>query len=102
VFKIGRERLPDGTILMAGILTSGATLPYVWFLIPAFVRSRVAYVLTAESFAVAVETAILWFVLKTSPALSLMLSVGSNAASFVVGQFLRVLHGGTWAAFFRG
>ncbi len=79
----------NGTILSAGIIGSTATLPYVWFVLPAFIGSFRPYVLTAEVLVIVAEAAIFMIILQFGPGRALAVSALCNAASFVVGEIIK-------------
>jgi hypothetical protein len=79
------------TILICSLLSSGLTLPYVWFLWPAFVRNFVLYAVLAEAFAIVAEAGIFMVILRISPATAFGLSVLCNACSAVFGKLLATL-----------
>ncbi len=87
-FKIGRKKLPSSLLLFAGIIASSATLPYVWFVLPAFAASHSAFVFAAEFFAIAAESAAYFFILKIDFNKALAISFACNAASFLLGVAL--------------
>jgi len=76
------------TILICGLLSSGLTLPYIWFLWPAFVKNFVLYAVLAESFAIIVETGVFMAILHVSMPIALGLSALCNLCSFGVGKVI--------------
>ena len=72
-------------IIFTGILSSFATLPYVWFIFPAFIFDQNLYIMTSESFAVITETLIFRHLLKLKFKNSLLLSLACNMISFAAG-----------------
>jgi hypothetical protein len=74
-------------ILFVGTLASSLTLPYVWFVVPPYIHSRY-YVHVAELFAVIVEAVIYNRLLETRIGVSLVLSLVTNAVSFLTGWLL--------------
>ena len=79
-------------LVFTGIVCSFATLPYVWFIFPYLIENQTLYVITAELFAVVVETIIYYYVFKYTHKLSLknsfVLSFLCNLASFLVGVLI--------------
>ena len=73
-------------ILITGALCSGFTLPYVWFLLPAFIHSKTAFALTAEAWAVIAEAVVIMWALRMKPAHSFLVSLACNACSFLLGK----------------
>jgi hypothetical protein len=86
IYKIDK---PLNTLLFTGVFASFATLPYVWFIFPAFISVRWAYILSAESFAVIVETLIIHYNLKTGYSRSFILSLVCNMVSFGIGLIIK-------------
>src|SRR4030042_268260 len=87
-YNIPQEQISTTLILFGGILSSGATLPYVWFVLPVFVKSFLLYTLVAESFAVLAEAGIFRMLFRIAPPKALLLSVICNLGSFGVGRLL--------------
>ncbi len=79
------------SLLPAGIVATALTLPYVWFVIPFFIRGRIPYLLFSETFAVIVEGFLYWFILKVKLRMGLLVSLIANAASFIALYFLDFL-----------
>ena len=73
--------VPVTQIIFTGILATGLTLPYLWFVLPQFIGATY-YILMGELFVIAVESVILNQILRTRPGLSIALSLVMNAASF--------------------
>lgn len=82
-----KQNIPNLKILYTGILSSFATLPYVWFIFPAFISSQTGYIITSESFAVIAETIIFYTFLKTRFRNAFILSLLCNVVSFTIGFF---------------
>jgi hypothetical protein len=87
-YRVPQSSLPTRIILFGGVLCSCATLPYVWFVFPAFISHFYAYTFVAEAFAVSAETIIIFFLLRLSLKRSFWLSVICNGCSFLVGQYV--------------
>lgn len=85
-FKAKQEEVPFRLILFTGFFNSFATLPYVWFIIPFFIRDFFPYAVTSELFALGLETVFYYFILKTSWRRSFLLSLICNSCSFLFGQ----------------
>ena len=75
-------------ILSVGLLTSFATLPYVWFIFPNIIEDFYLYMFCVESFAVIAETGIISFALKERLSTSFICSFISNMISFLVGLII--------------
>lgn len=61
------------------------TLPYVWFLWPAFIRERNWYIISSESWVVMTEALFYVFTLKLKPPRALLFSIILNSFSVAVG-----------------
>ncbi len=88
VYRIEAAQLRGTLMLFGGILASAATLPYVWFVFPAFIPSPVVYVCVAEIFAVCAETVILRCLFSLSCARSFWLSLVCNLCSYLCGEMI--------------
>lgn len=69
-------------------LASLFTLPYIWFVAPELIKNRWLFGISAELFALIMES--IWYILalKISAKNALILSFLTNLASFLVGLFL--------------
>jgi len=85
LFKMKAKEAPDALLLFCGIALSLDTLPYVWFIFPAFLGSGAAYVAAAELFAFAAEAVGYKIILHTNWKRAAALSLICNAASFLLG-----------------
>lgn len=84
-----RTSRADTLLLVAvGLIGSALTLPYVWFVFPAFLKSRVLYVPIVELFALSVESIIIWILVKCPFVKAVVLAVLCNAVSFSSGLWL--------------
>ena len=88
-----RNKLPAKLIIFAGVFCSFATLPYAWFVLPAFIRPYSLIVPAAEISVALAEALMLWFILKISAKEALIASFLCNAASFAFGLLLFPLLG---------
>jgi hypothetical protein len=73
-------------ILITGIACSGFTLPYIWFILPAFISGKTPFTIIAETWAVIAESIIIMWALKMKPVKSFLISFVCNAASFLLGK----------------
>ena len=86
LYKLPDAQLSRALILIGGMLASGATLPYVWFVFPAFILNHALYTILVETFAVVAETAIFTALFRMNWKKALLLSACCNAASFIAGK----------------
>jgi hypothetical protein len=73
-------------ILITGIVCSGFTLPYIWFILPAFVSEKTVFAIIAETWAVIAETVIIMWALRMNALKSFLISFVCNASSFILGK----------------
>jgi hypothetical protein len=74
-------------IVMTGIVCSGFTLPYIWFIFPAFIHEKAVFAVFAESWAVIAEAIIIMWALRIKVLKSFSISFICNMASFILGKF---------------
>ena len=87
--------LPLRQILIAGIFSTFATIPYVWFVFPnMFDWPRSTALLYSEPFITIVEAVFYSLFLKTNWKTSLIVSIAANLTSFFLGPLLRAY--GLW------
>jgi len=70
------------------ILASCLTLPYVWFIFPAFIQNRIAYIAVVETFAFVMEGIWYFLSLKINLKKALLFSLIINAISFLIGLLI--------------
>jgi hypothetical protein len=87
LLKKSFQPVPSLTVVLAGIVATSLTLPYVWFIIPFFIRDRILYLIVSETFAVLVEGFLFCFLLKLKVRMGLLVSLVANAASFIALYF---------------
>lgn len=85
VFKV--HRVSAWRILGAGLLASGLTLPYLWFLLPSILTTANGIYL-GEVLVFLVEALLYRWLLGLSYTKALLLSFTANAISFLLGLFL--------------
>ncbi|MFZ2205302.1 MAG: hypothetical protein WAV23_01810 [Minisyncoccia bacterium] len=78
------------TIFFVGVLASALTLPYLWFILPAFVFDRTIYLLLGESLVFLIEAFIYLKLLKLKPLDSFIVSLVANSASIVAGLLFKL------------
>ncbi len=75
-------------IFFVGILASALTLPYLWFVLPAFVYNRNIYLIVGETSVILIEAIIYWRLLKLKLIDSLIVSLLANVTSIITGILL--------------
>lgn len=87
-FKDDGEKISTILLFFTGFLSSFATLPYLWFIIPLFIKIRIQYILFGESFVILLESLVIFFLLRVSLKKSFYISFICNILSFIVGSIL--------------
>ncbi|MBN1226769.1 MAG: hypothetical protein JXA79_07235, partial [Deltaproteobacteria bacterium] len=90
--KKGRQELSNQLLLFTGIFCSFATLPYLWFVLPYYLRDKSYYlfIIVGEISVTLIESVIIYFVLRLNYRRSLVISVLCNVVSVAFGMlFLR-------------
>ena len=75
-------------ILLAGITASFATLPYLWFIIPLWIKTKLYYVIFSEGLAIVLESFILYGILRIKYSYALGLSAACNIISWLIGLLI--------------
>jgi hypothetical protein len=76
-------------ILLTGIVASFSTLPYLWFILPLFIKTKIWYVLISEISAVVIESVIILGLLRINYAKSILISIACNMTSFLIGLLIK-------------
>lgn len=84
-----KDKPANWLLLITGIVTSMATLPYLWFIIPIFIHSKLWYNLVCESLAVGVESVIILALLRIKFSKALLVSLICNMASYGIGWLIK-------------
>ena len=71
-------------IIIAGLIASILTLPYLWFVLPAYLSS-LKYIIIGELLVVLIETLIYWNLLNIKFNKALLISFICNLISFLIG-----------------
>ena len=79
------KRISNFLLLFTGFLCSFATLPYLWFIMPFLIRTRIPYILFGEFFVILIESFIIFFLLRINYKKALIISLICNLASFLLG-----------------
>lgn len=83
-----RREISIGKIILIGLLASALTLPYLWFILPAYISNRALYIWLGEASVILVEAVIYYRFLKLRLLDAGMVSLIANVASVVVGLVL--------------
>jgi hypothetical protein len=73
-------------IVVTGIVCSGFTLPYIWFILPKFICGKPLFAVIAETWAVVAEAVIIMWALRIKTLQSFLVSFICNAVSFILGK----------------
>ncbi len=82
------EKVSNWILLLTGILATFATLPYLWFILPYFIKTKLWYIITSEVAAILIESLIIMGLLRTNYSKALVVSAICNAASFLIGLLI--------------
>jgi hypothetical protein len=85
-FPVSNNRL-----LFTGIICSFATLPYVWFVLPVFIKPQLPYVIVAELSVMIIEAFIIRNLMDLQLRKALFASVLCNVCSFIIGLLINML-----------
>jgi hypothetical protein len=80
-----KKQLSVGLLILTGFTASFATLPYLWFILPVFVQSKVLYNLVSETTAIIIESFIIWGMLRIKLPAAALISLICNMLSYLVG-----------------
>jgi len=77
-------------LMFTGFVASFATLPYLWFILPVYLDQRLWYIIIGESFAILMESFILFAMLRIKYVKSLLTSLICNAVSYLIGLMINL------------
>ena len=72
-------------VVFVAVLASALTLPYFWFVLPAYISERTLYIIVGESVIILIEAFIFHRLLKLKIGQALLVSLIANLASILVG-----------------
>jgi len=87
-FFFKKDKIKNSLLLFTGFLCSFSTLPYLWFIIPLIVKTRLPYIIIGEAFVILIESFIIFFMLKINYKKSIIISFICNLISFLLGLLL--------------
>jgi len=87
IYKTGKP--VSWLLLLTGVVASMATLPYLWFIIPLFVQSKLWYNLVCETSAVGMESVIILGLLRLKYPKAFTVSLICNTASYLIGWLIK-------------
>lgn len=77
------------SFILACIVPSVCTLPYLWFILPFIIKEKILYIIISELLAVIIESLILREFLKVNYLQALIISTLCNAFSYSLGIILK-------------
>ncbi|MDD5190096.1 MAG: hypothetical protein PHE50_03525, partial [Dehalococcoidales bacterium] len=87
-YLMKRQEIGIIKIIFVGLVASGLTLPYLWFVLPLYVSNNFLYLVSGELLVVIVETLIYSQFLKLKLIPSFTVSLVANIASTLIGMLL--------------
>jgi hypothetical protein len=92
LFKVFYKTLKinNWLLLLSGILASFSTLPYLWFIIPLFIKTKILYVITSEISAILIESIIILGLLRINYSKAIIVSIACNMTSFLIGLIIKL------------
>lgn len=93
LFKVFYKTLnmSNWILLLTGILATFATLPYLWFILPLFLKTKLWYLIGSEVSAILIESVIILGLLRISYSKAILVSVICNTTSFLIGLLVNLL-----------
>lgn len=76
------------TILLVCVLATLTTLPYLWFVLPAFIKTSVLYHILGETMVVIIEFCIYALFLKSYYKQLFILAFVANLGSYLLGLYI--------------
>jgi hypothetical protein len=87
-FQIQGRVLSNPLVLFTGVFCSATTLPYLWFVLPRFLKSYTLLAVVGELLIFFVEAVFYYFVLKLGVRRSLLVSFVCNLVSVLSGLLI--------------
>ncbi len=85
LFGLGREALPWHLVAIGAVVASGLTYPYLWFLAPVIIDDYWWRHVVGEPLIVAVESCVLYGVLRIGWRRAVVAALLCNGASILIG-----------------
>lgn len=83
-----QKEIKISKIIFVGFIANALTLPYLWFILPAHISSRLLYVLIGEISAFLIEAIIYKELLDIKINKALIISLIANLTSFLLGLLI--------------
>lgn len=84
-FFYKHKEIRNSKIIFVGFVASALTLPYFWFILPAYITDRILFILYGEVIIVCIEMAIYNQLLKLKLTRSFVVSLITNSMSILAG-----------------
>jgi hypothetical protein len=91
-FRISKTKLPTERLILISIIASGLTLPYFWFVLPAFITQRVTYLIIGEGSIFLIEAILYHKLLEINLKIALTIALICNVASILAGLLLHIAY----------
>jgi hypothetical protein len=92
LFKVFYKSLTisNWLLLLTGVLATFATLPYLWFIIPEFIKTKMWYIIVCEISAIIFESVIILGLLRINYTKAIIVSIICNMTSFLIGTLINL------------
>jgi hypothetical protein len=88
IYKKEMEHISWKQVIFAGVFTSFATIPYLWFIAPIFLPTKALLYSIGEIIIFFIESVILYFILRIKYTRALIISFSCNLISFLIGIYI--------------
>ncbi|MBN1599854.1 MAG: hypothetical protein JW894_16280 [Bacteroidales bacterium] len=78
-------KISIGILILAGVTSSFATLPYVWFILPLFIKVKLMYHAVSEISVIIIESFIYFGILRVELRKAFIISLICNLFSYGAG-----------------
>lgn len=78
------------SLFLTGMITTFSTLPYLWFIFPYFIHSKIWYHVFGEMFVTVVESIIIMAMLRIKYSMALLVSFICNVTSYGIGLMIHL------------
>ena len=88
ILRMDTKKISNSRLIFTGMICSFATLPYLWFVLPSFLESKILFILFGELFVIIIEAILLFFILRVGVTKSFLISLCCNLISFLIGLII--------------
>jgi hypothetical protein len=89
--RLKHLQIKNSILLLTGILISFSTLPYVWFVLPIFIKPTLLFMLISELSVIIIESIIIWKLLVINYRSAVSVSLICNLTSFLFGLLINLI-----------